>query len=207
MTSDRGRVDRADSVHRGRGLRGCPESGEEAVRGRARTQTKREPKGALESCRVVDEILVPGRHVSTRYCSARDSPSQRWAVTWNAVGREVDAISRDRDIAVLARVSRALSVEIHADPTLRVIHVHVGRGDVVPLALQILDPQRAGSVDSPRTRQAICEGQPDRTSAVVRKVEVVAAQPVREPFGRKDRRRTVEVTTLVTGGHTIQIGG
>ena len=88
MTSDRGRVDRADSVHRGRGVRGCPESGEEAVRGRARTQTKREPKGALEPCRVVDEILVPEHR---RTGAARvDQVLQRKGLAQPAVGRHVE---------------------------------------------------------------------------------------------------------------------
>ena len=144
-------------------------------------------------------------------------PSERFGP-----GLEVDAVA-GRGHARALSAHPLEPVEIHDNAAILVVDVHVGRCDVgrrrldetvvsqpgrqraEPLFLlrwhlrrsgqevRIGDLQTPGRMDFPGAQDIVGVREPDVPPLVVGKVEIVGAEPILDPFGHANQRRTLDV--------------
>ena len=84
-------------------------------------------------------------------------------------------------------------VEVHAQPALRRVDVHVGAGDVVDSGPPVLVQDPGFREHRPRPREVVGPGHAQVVAGVMGEVEVVAPQGPGDPRRDADQRRPVDV--------------
>ena len=102
------------------------------------------------------------------------------------------AVLRQSRVRPLFPSPRGL-VEVHAQPALRRVDVHVGAGDVVEAGAPVHVQDPGLGEHRPRPREVVGPGHAQVVPSVVGEVEVVAPQGPRDPRGHADQGRSVDV--------------
>ncbi|TIT26035.1 MAG: hypothetical protein E5W86_13570 [Mesorhizobium sp.] len=120
----------------------------------------------------------------------------------------MDAVARGRGKTRLpAAAGLGRSVKIHDQAAALIVDMDVRRSDVFSQERALVERQRPAGMDPPRALRRIREGEPDVCAGVVGEIEIIGAEPARQPVGDPDQRRAVDVGAIVARQHARRDDG
>ena len=191
-------------------------AGERDVPHRARRvrSLPRDPEGCIgqlgeRPAHLLLQVEPPAfRHADPAVPPGHDPEIEVGEAGW--LGREVNSVAGEGDVAVLPPLAPGGGVEIEDDPLPGLVHMHVRRSDMPDIGAGIAAVERARRVDPPRAREVVRQGKPDIPTVMVGEVKVVASEPSGQPVGRGDQGRPVDIGAVLAGQHRSdhdRIGG